>query len=438
MKSTHFVLKRLVAVAAAVLLGGMLKAGAQEYCTTLGASDVKVTSAVVSARLNVYYYSGIKNYGIQLSRDKNTQVSSGKRYTSNELNGDQEFSIRVSNLNHGTVYYYRAFVYDGSIYRVGEWKSFTTAKPSISITRINTYKLTSNSTTIQSHFTIKTPETFTGSYNLYFSEKDSTSQSLLRKENLVDYGKWDLSDGSFYHSESRRNLKYGTRYWCMFVIEAYGVSHKSELYSFVTPDLQPVDMGLPSGTLWSPCNVGALTTDEPGDAYLWGDPVPAEKGQYGNFLQSYKWFVWTKKGKVCKLGKYNFDTKAGSRDDKMQLEAQDDPATAALGGHWSSPTREQFQELIQHCTITRMSGTNVVRLTSNINKNVLYLALPQTQTTDGKKTSQGIYWTKSLSLTDPWMAGSAFILAPEGKESTIEMVETNRGIVASVRPVWNE
>ncbi len=427
-----------MAVAAALLVGGMLSAGAQEYCTTLGASDVKVTSAVVSARLNVYYNSSIKNYGIQLSRDRSTQASSGKRYTSNELNGDQEYSIKVSSLERGTVYYYRAFVYDGSVYRVGEWKSFTTADPSIRVTSIESYKLTSNSATIRSDFTIKTPESFSASYNLYISDKDSTSQSLIRKENLVDYGNWSLSDGSFYYSDNRRNLKYGTRYWCMFVIKSDGISHKSELYSFVTPDLQPVDMGLPSGTLWSPCNLGALTTDEPGEAYLWGDPVPAEKGQYGNFLQSYKWFVWTKKGKVCKLGKYNFDTKAGTRDDKMQLEAQDDPAAVALGGKWSSPTREQFQELMQHCTITRMSGTSVVRLTSNINKNVLYLALPQTQTTDGKKTSQGIYWTKSLSLTDPWMAGSALIMAPEGQESTIEMVETNRGIVASVRPVWKE
>lgn len=37
-----------------------------------------------------------------------------------------------------------------------------------------------------------------------------------------------------------------------------------------------VDLGLPSGTLWATCNVGATTPEGYGDYFAWGETTPKE------------------------------------------------------------------------------------------------------------------------------------------------------------------
>ena len=37
-----------------------------------------------------------------------------------------------------------------------------------------------------------------------------------------------------------------------------------------------VDLGLPSGTLWATCNVGANSPEAFGDYFAWGETVPKE------------------------------------------------------------------------------------------------------------------------------------------------------------------
>ena len=45
-----------------------------------------------------------------------------------------------------------------------------------------------------------------------------------------------------------------------------------------------VDLGLPSGTLWATCNVGANTPEEYGDYFAWGETAP-KNDFYFNHLQ---------------------------------------------------------------------------------------------------------------------------------------------------------
>ena len=46
----------------------------------------------------------------------------------------------------------------------------------------------------------------------------------------------------------------------------------------VTPpdDHEYVDLGLPSGTLWATCNVGANAPEEYGDFFAWGETEPKD------------------------------------------------------------------------------------------------------------------------------------------------------------------
>ena len=67
-----------------------------------------------------------------------------------------------------------------------------------------------------------------------------------------------------------------------------------------------VDLGLPSGTLWATCNVGADSPEEYGDYFAWGETVP--KSNYN--LETYKWY----NSASDKLTKYCTDDKYGTVD----------------------------------------------------------------------------------------------------------------------------
>ena len=76
-----------------------------------------------------------------------------------------------------------------------------------------------------------------------------------------------------------------------------------------------VDLGLPSGTKWATCNVGASKPWEYGGYYAWGETEPKE---------NYGWSAY----------KYS---------------SEDDAAHANWGGKWRMPTRAQQEELLKEC-----------------------------------------------------------------------------------------
>ena len=49
-----------------------------------------------------------------------------------------------------------------------------------------------------------------------------------------------------------------------------------------------VDLGLPSGTLWATCNVGANSPEEYGDYFAWGETTPKDVYDWS----TYKWAHW--------------------------------------------------------------------------------------------------------------------------------------------------
>lgn len=432
--------KRLVAVTAGIVLAGVLTAAAQDYCETRSVMTLEPTSATLTAFLRVSV-SSVESYGIQLSRDTTITIASGQRQPGDEPNRARVYRVKFSGLERGTQYYFRAFCYDGFTYRVGKWESFTTQDPHIRFDLFTTREVSSNRAVLYSEVTIETPVEFQVYYEYYISDKDSTASQLMTRKNLIDRGNSkSLKSDHYDKSEPVSNLTCGTRYWCMLVIRAYDVVVESEVHSFVTPGLQPVDLGLPSGTLWSPCDLGSISPLVAGDAYLWGETVPVGKEvEYSSFHPSYKWFQWGVDEEECRLSKYNFVEKSGVRDDKRELEAQDDPATATLGSSWRTPTREQFQELIDNCFIgIYRIDHGMVRLVSKINSRSIVFTLPQKMIIGGKKTYLGVYWTRNLSPTDPMLAGSALITYTTATDCEIEMTDVNRGRAFSLRPVWNK
>ena len=118
-----------------------------------------------------------------------------------------------------------------------------------------------------------------------------------------------------------------------------------------------VDLGLPSGTLWATCNVGANTPEGCGTYFAWGEICPKR-------LYDWSTYKYCNNGdymqltKYCHKSSYGFN---GFTDDVTQLEPSDDAATMNWGDDWCIPTFDQWRELYVNNTViidTTLNGVN--------------------------------------------------------------------------------
>ena len=104
-----------------------------------------------------------------------------------------------------------------------------------------------------------------------------------------------------------------------------------------------IDLGLPSGTKWACCNVGANSPAEGGDFFAWGETAP--KSSYLNW--NYKWYVG---GDDHNISKYCRNSDYGTIDNREELELEDDAAYVNWGPEWRMPSVYQVLELLNNCT----------------------------------------------------------------------------------------
>ena len=162
-----------------------------------------------------------------------------------------------------------------------------------------------------------------------------------------------------------------------------------------------VDLGLPSGTLWAACNVGAKKPEECGDYFAWGETVPKNDYTWGN----YAYCNGSDKSmtKYCLRGEYGYN---GFIDYLTELEPEDDAATANWGSEWEMPSLEQCQELLDtRYTATIWETVNGVegrRIRSYVNGNSIFLPAAGFFYNGriDKLGTQCLYWTRNLSLGD--------------------------------------
>ena len=116
-----------------------------------------------------------------------------------------------------------------------------------------------------------------------------------------------------------------------------------------------VDLGLPSGTLWATCNVGAKFPEDYGDYFAWGETEPKDYYDWS----TYKWCNGDEKTltKYCNKSSFGYN---GFVDNKTELDPEDDAAYVNWGSSWRMPSQEQMQELCDNCTWqwTLLNGVN--------------------------------------------------------------------------------
>lgn len=171
-----------------------------------------------------------------------------------------------------------------------------------------------------------------------------------------------------------------------------------------------VDLGLPSGTRWATYNVGTSQIHGVGTRIAWGE------------LATKKTFSPS----AYTLNNVELPCYAGN--------AKYDLATVKWGKGWYTPTKEQWDELIEHCdwNYVMINGINGVIFTSK--KTYNYIFLPSTGYTDDetyklKYTTYNLaYWTSTTQRNN-----GAFSYIANYEQGYI--TSTNRYIAHCVRAV---
>ena len=192
-----------------------------------------------------------------------------------------------------------------------------------------------------------------------------------------------------------------------------------------------VDLGLPSGTLWATCNVGAETAEELGDYYAWG-----ETQTKGTYSWGFYWFCandYNQLTKYCSNSDFGYN---GFTDNLQNLLLCDDAANSNWGSGWRIPTKTQWEELCHNTTqiwmtINGINGING-RLFTATNGNSLFL--PAAGGYNGSDTNSvgysGNYWS---SLLDTAYPNNAWFFMFFSDDYSIN--SHNRCIGRSIRPV---
>jgi len=152
-----------------------------------------------------------------------------------------------------------------------------------------------------------------------------------------------------------------------------------------------VDLGLPSGTLWATCNVGANSPEEYGDYFAWGETAPKDVYNW----ETYKWC----NGSSTSITKYCSNSSYGTVDNKTELESEDDAAYVNWGPSWRMPTREQQRELVDNCswTWTQQNSVNGYLVTGPNGKSIFLPAAGiRSNESLGLVGSYGFYWSRTL------------------------------------------
>ena len=196
-----------------------------------------------------------------------------------------------------------------------------------------------------------------------------------------------------------------------------------------------VDLGLPSGTLWATCNVGASSPEDYGDYFAWGETAGYNDGKTDFYWSTYKWCEGSSSTmtKYCTKSTHGYN---GFTDNKTELDLEDDAAYVNWGPAWRMPSNEQFAELINSSytttTWTTQNGVYGRLITSKSNGNSIFLPAAG-EHYNSKLTnagSNGNYWSRTLHEIVPDAARLLYFYS-----GYINSTGSDRYYGRSVRPV---
>ena len=178
-----------------------------------------------------------------------------------------------------------------------------------------------------------------------------------------------------------RNFKFEIPTESVTGIDFPGNSQETVEYKPCPDENHPhmIDLGLPSGTKWACCNVGANAPEGYGDHFAWGETKPKEVYSLGTYLY-YHDETWDDLGSDIAGTIY-------------------DAATSNWHAPWQMPTLDQYDELLDNCSSvwTQLNGVNG-RIFIGPNGGNIFLPASGCRNGDmiDSKDSYGFYWSSTV------------------------------------------
>ena len=174
---------------------------------------------------------------------------------------------------------------------------------------------------------------------------------------------------------------------------------------------EAVDLGLPSGTKWASCNVGATKPEEYGGYYAWGEVE--EKEVYDESTYKY-------------IPDDSFVDISGTEYDVAHVK---------WGGKWCMPTSDDIQELLDNCTYewTILNGVKGTKFTSKSNSSSIFLPAAGRHLTSSDLNFVGEYGYYWSSTKYRYFSDNAYFLFFDSDNANCSF--NDRYVGQSVRPV---
>ena len=219
----------------------------------------------------------------------------------------------------------------------------------------------------------------------------------IKKDGESDYTQYSaLADSEGNFTATIDNLEINAKYYFYAFIQNDDVTYKGEELSFSTKDIHlcpnnnhphMIDLGLPSGTKWACCNVGASSPEEYGNYYAWGETQPKSAYEWENYQ------YWTENDGAINIG---------SDISRTNYDA----ATVNWGSPWHMPSLDQYRELTNNVTYLHWTSINGISgsmlVFSNGNSIFMPFAGYRIHGTHDSQGMVGNYWSSTLHTDIGW------------------------------------
>jgi len=149
-----------------------------------------------------------------------------------------------------------------------------------------------------------------------------------------------------------------------------------------------VDLGLPSGTLWATCNIGASAPEEYGNYYAWGETATKTTYSWSNYA-----YCSGTSSTAYDIGEYIPE----SEDSKVTniQGSKYDVAKAVWGSDWAMPTWEQVHEIIEYCNVAKrtINGISGIRVVGPNGKSIFFPYTGYKYDSNYSGSEDGYFWS---------------------------------------------
>lgn len=200
--------------------------------TTGSATNVTEWSAVLSAYANPTADMGTVTMGIIYSTDPNPTLDNGVQLTSKELDGNNMYTVKATQLASNTTYYYKSTLESAGVIRSGEVKSFKTKEIVATVTTGEATEIGKIDATLSGELLLNTTEDFEIEVGFLGSASVSNVDELIQSG--TKYQSKNLSEGVF---SSHLYIDSGTTYYYMAYASVHDKIVYGDIKEFRTLDL---------------------------------------------------------------------------------------------------------------------------------------------------------------------------------------------------------